>query len=174
MPTATKKNPKYVKAGKANKKLKEALDKAQQPRQMKSRKPATPPENNYTSSVFKNQPRMHAVMKKRWLAGLRSGKYIKTTKGYFMRYFEKAGGEPLEVWCPLGVLCDKKNSKLWSAPQTHDLGTHYTHDGQDEYPSRSILSYCGLLQSTVEKLVQDSKLKKMSFNQLADLIEKEL
>lgn len=111
---------------------------------------------------------MNEVVKKEWVAALRSGEYkqgsgeLKTTEGAF---------------CCLGVLCDlysKEKGVLWGGEM---LWTHI------EFPPPAVVAWAGLLEDSPEVEIAEGDKRSLphvndeleySFEQIADLIEEQL
>jgi len=130
---------------------------------------------------LKNLPKLKPEIKERWLEALRSGKYKQTT-GYL---------RDDDGFCCLGVLCDVvKNDKAvkvkWAERADRWVATtDYTFDGnRDELPFSVATHVFADSNHNVDALVirndgswnerRDKDMKKQSFKQIANIIERHM
>lgn len=115
--------------------------------------------------------RMNSEMKERWVYALRSGVYPQT-HGRLRRVKPSSFGE-VEVqpgFCCLGVLCDLYDPDRWV---NHDGEVMMWHDSYTK-PAPEMMEELGLTWEDEQELIGMNDEKKMTFDQIADWIEKYL
>lgn len=113
---------------------------------------------------------MNQEAKKPWLAALRSGKYRQTT--------ESLNDE--NGYCCLGVLCEVAiENGLKINKETNDRSYETSYDGYVDFPPPIVWTWAGLVGNNpyIESkgnYLADLNDAGLSFDEIADLIEKEL
>lgn len=118
---------------------------------------------------------MNKDIKKKWVDALRSGKYV---QGYDT--LKNNSGE----YCCLGVLCDlaAKEGVVQEKLLTYGAGSKYYYDGEGSVLPDSVMDWASLEDIIVRVEYEDAPVSlddlndshRLTFNQIADLIEEQL
>ncbi len=109
---------------------------------------------------------MDSAIKTKWIEALRSGKYTQAMSG--LRNCN-------DGYCWLGVLCDILDPNAWSR---QPWSSHYEFGRGNNRNAGTLPTYIkwdtGISSDTEAQLVEMNDIEKLSFNQIADYIEKNL
>lgn len=110
--------------------------------------------------------KMDPEIKKKWVSALRSGKYPQNHGA--LRYEGS--------FCALGVLCDVVLPSGWEAPHYDPKypDSTYTHCGRREMPGAKLFDVAKLSRDRAGDVIVLNDEEELSFDEIADFIEKEL
>jgi hypothetical protein len=112
---------------------------------------------------------IHAARRKVWIDALRSGKYAQA-RGELSLVSSKDGSF---AFCCLGVACDVADDSRWSQPKAMYGGLYRTYGGAVGQPPSEQRVYYGLTDKGVGNLMHLNDALKLSFGQIADVIERQ-
>jgi predicted transcriptional regulator len=107
--------------------------------------------------------------RQKWIDALRSGKH-KQTRGELSAVSSEDGSF---AFCCLGVACDVQDDSRWSEPKAMYGGSYRTYGGAIGQPPNDQCVYYGLTDKGVQNLIRLNDALKLSFSQIADVLERQ-